>query len=135
MSNDDLTYIVVWHFDNPVFDFLARASNPLTDYIKSEYVRLRNIACDELHYYNEWNEEFGDRDVHEDDKLKDFGGTEYCNFIRDKQEPILKAINEKHGKGFVSICSGETCDIEGIVSKKFGNLSKDVHFYITLKKA
>lgn len=119
MEGTRFTFTVKFVYDDKAFGEAMKSNTILEEYIKSEFVRLRNIACDELNpHYEEWNTEFGDHDVPEDDELKEYGGTEYCNFIRSKQEPILQAINKKHSHGLVELCSDEICDICGLIKAK-----------------
>lgn len=121
----ETTYKVRFHYDNPALE----KANALRQLVESEYMRLRNIACDELNpHYDKWNEEFGDNEVDEHDELKDFGGTKYCNFIRRKQDDILKKINKREAT-FVRLYSTEVCDIGGMLMNGKNILSK---FYITI---
>lgn len=121
-------YKAIFHFDNPLFELLADTYT--LNAVKAEYCRLRRIACDELNpHYDEWNSEFGPHTTKEDDELSWAGGTEYCNFIRSKQEPILNAINAREAT-FVKLRSLEACDIGGIVQHGGEVLTT---FYITIK--
>lgn len=127
----DKYYRVIFNFDNLLFEMLAQPQ--LIKSIKIEYMRLRNIACDEINpHYEEWNKEFkklGFPDRSKDDELYDFGGTEYCNFIRNKQEEIIKSINDREAT-FVRLCSSACCDIEGEVKYEGKTLTR---FNITIK--
>lgn len=128
-------FTIKLNFDDKAFEKALESRKFLTDYILSEFVRLRNIACDELNkHYEEWNAEFGDHNVPEDDELKKWGGTEYCNFIRSKQDPILKAVNEKHARNsIIELYSDEICDIGGTIKAKYiGGYDHDVHFVAEL---
>lgn len=78
----------------------------------SEYFRLRNIAVKELNeHFDEWNKEFGPISVKEDDPLKEYGGSEYCNFIRKKERLILSRINSKEAKRGIFLDADEIGDI------------------------
>lgn len=80
--------------------------------MKSEYFRLRNIAVKELNkYFEKWNEEFGPVSPKENDPLKEYGGSEYCNFIRKKERLILSRINSKEAKRGVFLDADEIVDI------------------------
>lgn len=135
MEGTKFTFTIKLNFDDKAFERALESRAFLKDYILKEFVRLRNIACDELNkHYEEWNAEFGDHDVPEDDELKNWGGTEYCNFIRSKQEPILKAVNEKHARNsIIELYSDEICDIGGIIRAKYiGGYDHDVKFVAEL---
>lgn len=131
---NSMAFTVELNFDDKAFEKALGSRSFLKDYILKEFVRLRNIACDELNpHYEEWNTEFGDHEVPEDDELKDWGGTEYCNFIRSKQDPILAAVNEKHSKGIIELYSDEICDIGGVIkTKHIGGYDHDVKFVAEL---
>ena len=129
MEGTRFAFTIKFLYDNKEFQKAMESHTILEELIKSEFVRLRNIACDELNpHYEEWNAEFGDHEVPEDDELKNWGGTEYCNFIRSKQEPILQAVNKKHSKGIVELYSDEICDIGGVIRTQSMGLDHDVHF-------
>lgn len=129
MEGAKFIFTIKFLYDNKKFQEAMESHTILAELIKSEFVRLRNIACDELNqHYEEWNAEFGDHDVPEDDELKNWGGTEYCNFIRSKQEPILQEVNRKHSKGIVELYSDEICDIGGVIRTESMGLDHDVHF-------
>ena len=129
MEGTKFAFTIKFLYDNKEFQKAMESHTILEELIKSEFVRLRNIACDELNpHYEEWNTEFGDHEVPEDDELKNWGGTEYCNFIRSKQEPILQAVNKKHSKGIVELYSDEICDIGGVIRTQSMGLDHDVHF-------
>ena len=126
---------------NKVFKVTFNYDTRLPDWVKpkveEEYMRLRNLACEVLNaHYEEWNAEFDldTNDVPDDDPLKDFGGTAYCDFIRKKQAPIISEINKTEANWLVKIFPGKTCDIEGMLLSSIRHrcLSK---FYITLKPA
>lgn len=83
--------------------------------MKSEYFRLRNIAVKELNkYFEKWNEEFGIPNPKENDPLKEYGGSEYCNFIRKKERLILSRINSKEAKRGVFLDADEIGDLVAI---------------------
>ena len=134
MEGTKFTFTIYFNFDDKAFEKTLESHVFLKNIIQNEYVRLRNIACNELNpHYEEWNAEFGDRDIPEDDELKDWGGTEYCNFIRHKQEAILQEVNKKHAKGIVELCSDEICDIGGVIkTKSIAGYDHDVKFVAEL---
>ena len=124
-------YKATYHFDNMLFEHLA--GEHLLEAIKSEYIYLRNIACDEINLHlKEWNEEFeklGYPDRSKDDELYDFGGTKYCDFIREKQGAIIESVNERYAT-IVHLCTSKVCDIEGEVIVNGKSLTK---LNVTLK--
>lgn len=136
MEGTKFLFTVKFVYDDKAFGEAIESHVFLKNMIESEYMRLRNIACDELNpHYEEWNTEFGfDKySIPEDDELKDWGGTEYCNFIRSKQEPILQAINKKHSNGLVELCCDEICDICGLIkAKSIANYGRDIKFSCNL---
>ena len=71
MEDNKFVFTVKFNFDDKTFERALESHVFLKDYILKEFVRLRNIACDELNkHYEEWNTEFGDHEVPEDDELK-----------------------------------------------------------------
>ena len=135
MEDTKYTFTVKFLYDDKKFQEAMESHNILDKLITSEFVRLRNIACDELNqHYEEWNTEFGDHEVPEDDELKNWGGTEYCNFIRSKHDPILNAVNEKYARNsVVELYSDEICDIGGVIRAKYiGGYDHDVKFVAEL---
>lgn len=134
MEGTKFTFTIYFNFDDKDFEKALESHVFLKNIIQNEYVRLRNIACDALNpHYEEWNAEFGDHDIPEDDELRDWGGTEYCNFIRSKQEVILQEVNKKYSKGIVELCSDEICDIGGIIkTKSIAGYDHDVKFVAEL---
>lgn len=82
--------------------------------MEREYFRLRKIAVLKLNeHYSEWNSDFEKLDIQirEDDPLKEYGGSEYCKYIRNKQKSILEDINRKHAKYGVRLDSDEIGDL------------------------
>lgn len=70
----------------------------------NKYMSLRHHAVDLVNpYFDEWNLEFGERDVDSNDPLRDCGGTEYCKFICDKQRPAVDYINRKNRLSFIKL--------------------------------
>ena len=113
-----------------VYDEHDQLYSKFTPVIQPEFMRLRSLAVDALNpRYEEWNAEFGNHDIPEDDELKDYGGTEYCRFIQSKTEAILQQINKKYVREFVELCAGEYGDIEGRFCMVGG---KKVHFVMEL---
>lgn len=87
--------------------------------MKSEYFRLRSIAVEELNkYFEKWNEEFGPVSPKENDPLKEYGGSEYCNFIRKKERLILSRINSKEANKGIFLDADEIGDLIAINWKK-----------------
>jgi hypothetical protein len=104
----------IFNFEN---DTLIRIIPKLKDVIEHDYVKMRHLACDRLNgNYEKWNKEFEELKIERDknDPLYDFGGTEYCEFIRNKQQPIIDEVNSI-AKGCVRLYSTEECDLGGIV--------------------
>ena len=61
-----------------------------------DFLKKREMLVDLLNpNYERWNAEFDQLGikVEDDDPLKDFGGTEYCKFIRSKQEAFADIVN------------------------------------------
>lgn len=122
---------VNFNYDRSVPAWLKKEAN-------HDYMILRNLACEELNRHLEaWNEEFRNidnvsDDVSDDDELKDFGGTKYCEFIRNKQTPIIDEINRRYAHGIVKLYSTIECDVGGILFSPF--TKKEIaRFYITLE--
>lgn len=119
---------VKFNYDRPIPWWFER-------YVQDEYMKLRNIACGELNgNYETWNSEFEFEkyDIPDDDELKDFGGTEYCEFIRKKQEPIIESVNKRYSDGAVKLYSTRECDIGAIVYSPFWK--KEIsRLYITIE--
>jgi hypothetical protein len=131
MDYEKLTFKVKFVYDDKAFGEAIESRVFLKDMIHSEYVKLRNIACEAVNpHLEEWNEEFNfDKySIPEDDELKEWGGTKYCNFIRSKQEPILQEINKKYSTGVVELCCDEICDICGVIRATKFNYDHDVRF-------
>lgn len=103
--------------------------------VEREYLRLRRLACDALNpYYEEWNKEYETLHpaeiVDPDDELKDFGGTEYCRFLNNKQQPIFDEINRKHATDRIRLYPTKECDIGASIH---GRNNKQIStVYITL---
>lgn len=102
-------------------------SDQLSDITKKclikDFVRLRDIACNKLNpHYEEWNDEFNNiltKTVDPDDPLADYGGTEYCEFIRSKQMEIIEKINKRYAKRYIKLDTDLNggCDIIGVAIK------------------
>lgn len=113
-------------------DTLIREIPMLKHIIEDDYVEGRSLACDQLNpNYEKWNKEFKELKivVDKNDPLYDFGGTKYCEFIRNKQQPIIDKINSM-AMGCVRLYSTEECDLGGIVV--FGN-KEITRFTVTLE--
>ena len=92
--------------------------------MKREYFRLRNIAVPKLNeHYAEWNSEFDKLDIQrrEDDPLKEYGGSEYCKYIREKQKSVLEEVNKKHALYNIHLESDVIGDLIA-VNKRGGTL-------------
>ena len=95
-----------------VFTFSKKVPKILEETMIHEFVRLRNVACNELNlHYEEWNSEFGDCKCDANDPLADFGGTDYCAFIHDKQKGILDKINQRNMSRLVELDNDKIGDI------------------------
>lgn len=82
--------------------------------MKKEYFRLRNIAVPRLNaLFPKWNAEFEERKIHrrDDDPLYEYGGTEYCDFIRKKERHILVDVNSVHATRGVYLDADEIGDL------------------------
>lgn len=80
----------------------------------NEYFRLRNIAVRRLNgLFSKWNTEFEKMNIHrrDDDPLYEYGGTEYCKFIREKEKRILEDVNCVHAIRGVFLDADEIGDI------------------------
>lgn len=103
--------------------------------VQREYIRLRRLAVDELNqHYSEWNDEYTAMNpaeiVDPDDELKDFGGTNYCRFLNNKQQPIIDEINRKYASGRVRLYPTKECDLGASIH---GRNNKQIStVYITL---
>ena len=136
MDYENMMFKVKFVYDDKAFENALEGNVFLREYFKHEYMRLRNIACEELNpHYDEWNKEFNfdAYTIPDDDKLKEFGGTKYCNFIRSKTDPILQRINEKYAGELVELYCDEICDIGGVIrAKRIAGYDHDVHFSCNL---
>ena len=103
--------------------------------VEREYLRLRSLACDALNqHYEEWNNEYATLHpaeiVDPNDELKDFGGSEYCRFLNNKQQPIIDEINRKYASGRVRLYPTKECDLGASIH---GRNNKQIStVYITL---
>ena len=105
MSNHGMLFTTVFTFSKEIPKILEEA-------MIHEFVRLRNAACEELNpRYEEWNSEFGDCKCDANDPLADFGGTDYCTFIHNKQKRILDKINQNNMSQLVELDNDEIGDI------------------------
>lgn len=120
-TTNGMTFKVKFVYDDKAFEKALKLNVFLKIAIQNEYVKLHNIACNELNpHYKEWNKEFNldSYSIPDNDELKEYGGTEYCKFIRNKQEAILQAVNKKHSSGIIELCSDEICNIHGVIKAK-----------------
>lgn len=77
-----------------VFKFSEDISEERKRKAIADFVALRNIAIGEINPKLErWNAEYSGPGPSEDDRLKDFGGTEYCKYIRIKMLKVIGTIN------------------------------------------
>lgn len=106
----------------PEFIFNKKVSGCVRNIIVAEFVRKRNEVCELLNpNYEKWNAEFNALDIPnmENDPLEDYGGTEYCKFIRQKQTEVINAYEESNNRMDygVKIRSDKTCDLYGVSEK------------------
>lgn len=95
-----------------IYVFSKEVPKFIGNLIASEYMRLRPYACEALNpCYKEWNTNFGDHEVSEDDELADYGGTEYCNYISTKARDVLKQVNKEHPSPIIKLDVDEISDI------------------------
>ena len=99
----------------PIFLFskdIPHFSQQLAIYL---FMYSRKFAVEALNpMYEKWNEEFnnlGEYVIDENDELKDYGGTKYCEFIRNKSREVLKRVNKKHPVTNWELDCDEICDI------------------------
>ena len=109
---------------NTVFHYSKKITN---DRIKSlatkEYVELRNEVVNLLNpMYEKWNAEFGD-------DMSDI--SKYNNFIRDKQEEVIRQSGVNDRSVFVRLVSDEECDIVA-VTKDTPLLKGGIKIFFTL---
>lgn len=93
-----------------------------------EYERLRPYAVDALNpHYDGWNTNFGVREVDINDRLYDYGGTDYCNYIVLKAKEVIKQVNKDHPSSLITLDVDKIGDV--IARCKF---AKDVvmHLYL-----
>ena len=85
--NTNYMYEAIFVFNKTVPTFIK---NKIVD----EFVRLREYAVDICNpKFEQWNAEYTGPEVREDDPLANFGGTDYCNYIRKKLQRICNFIN------------------------------------------
>lgn len=90
--------------------------------IKSEFLRLREYAVRELNpCFQKWNSEFTGLKASENDKLAEYGGTAYCEYIREKMRTVLEQINKTHPSKIIKLDADEIGDI--IAKTKIGNIT------------
>lgn len=124
----NMTFYVEFNYDKPIL-------NPFTRHrVEKAYMDLRHQLIEFMEArecYKRWNTEFDafhpDPPADDDDPMKDWGGTEYCDYIRKRQKPIFEIINNLNPYSIVKLEPTNECDIGGVY--------KDNHFYITLKPA
>ena len=110
-----------------VGDFNKKVPKFIKNKIENEYFRLRHYACNAINpHFKEWNEEFGDVEPFEGDPLKDYGGTEYCKFIRRKEREIIKQVNKEHKSWIIKLDIDEIGDI--IARTRIGGVVMTMEF-------
>lgn len=92
--------------------------------VEREYLRLRSLAFDAINpHYSEWNAEYNashpDEVVNQDDPMEEFGGSEYCQFLNSKQQPIIDEINRKHANNRVRLCAMDSCGLGCVILGRF----------------
>lgn len=91
--------------------------------IQKDFIRKREILIYFLNpCYEKWNEEFDDLGIErmEDDPFNDYGGSEYLNFIKQKQRVYVDQVN-KMWKSKVELDLSDICDIIGKFKNKDGD--------------
>lgn len=96
----------------------------LSRIVGEEYMRLRDIAIGLLNpRFEAWNnayaEEHKNEVVSDDDEYKEYGGFEYCKYIRQKENEILGIVNKRHGRGLISLDTDAYGDISGNINVLF----------------
>lgn len=104
--------------------------------VEREYLRLRNLACAELNqHYGEWNAEYSalypEEIVDLNDPMEEFGGTEYCRFLNNKQQPIIDEINRKHADKRVRLYAVDNCVLGCIILGRFGREISRMHMTLS----
>ena len=92
--------------------------------ISREYLRLREYAIQELNqHFQKWNSEFTEPESSKDDKLAEYGGTAYCEYIREKIRTVLEQVNKKHPSKIIKLDAGEIGNI--IAKTRIGNITME----------
>lgn len=100
--------------------------------VEREYLRLRSFAVDALNpHYGEWNDEYAAmypaEYVDPDDELKDFGGTNYCRFLNNKQQPIIDEVNRKYATGRVRLYPSKECALAASIHGRNSKQISTIH--------
>lgn len=104
------------------FIFSKRLPRFIEKSISSEYLRLREYAVQELNpCFPKWNSEFTEPKASEDDELAEYGGTAYCEYIREKMRVILEQVNKNHPSKIIKLDTDEIGDI--IAKTRIGNIT------------
>lgn len=109
----------------PIFTTSKKIPILMKELMTKEYVRLRNEAVEALNpNFEKWNSEYTGPEADEDDELKEYGGTEYCEYIRSKMRPVLKRINDSHRSSIIIIDTDEVGDL--VAKSKIGDVTMTV---------
>ena len=104
------------------FIFNKKVPKIVEKIISIEFLRLRHYAAEALNpHYKEWNSEFTGPEPSEDDSLAEYGGTAYCEFIREKERTVLRKVNMAHPSKIIELDTDEIGDI--IAKTKIGNMT------------
>lgn len=89
------------------------------DLMKRDYYTLRELAVAFINpLLEKWNAEFGTIERKENDPYYEYGGSEYCEFIRSKEREILDAVNRVHPSSIIKIDADEIGDLVAIHKEK-----------------
>lgn len=109
----------------PIFVFNKKLPEVIKDIISREFMRLRPFAVESLNAnYGKWNDEYDGPIASDNDPLKDYGGTAYCEYICQKSRMVLEKVNRNHPSAFVKLDVQEFGDI--IARTKIGNVTMEL---------
>lgn len=83
----------------PIYTFSKDVPEYKKAVAKSMFMHARQLAVEQLNpRYEKWNKQYGsyhkNEVIDENDKLKDYGGTNYCMFIQEKSRKVVGKINK-----------------------------------------
>ncbi len=115
MEYEQVYYRARFVFSKSLPKFIEKA-------ISSEYLRLREYAVRELNpCYPKWNSEFTGPKASENDKLAEYGGTAYCEYIREKTRTVLEQVNKNHPSNLIKLDADEIGDI--VAKTRIGDIT------------